>query len=194
MILGRRDVPRADAGRFRDPVRIGWIGSSVNLHELDVIAPALREISRTRRVVLVVISDEAVSVDGVVVENVPWSLDSQADRVADLDIGIMPLADSPWSRGKCSYKLLQYMAAGLPAVASPVGMNVEVVEDGRSGLFATETRGWVGALERLMDDPALAGAVGREGRKVVESRFGYPEQARRWKEFLVGVSGVRVDG
>ena len=135
-----------------------------------------------------------LGLDGVVVENVPWSLDSKAERVADLDIGIMPLADSPWSRGKCSYKLLQYMAAGLPAVASPVGMNVEVVEDGRSGLFATETRGWVGALERLMDDPALAGAVGREGRKVVESRFGYPEQARRWKEFLVGVSGVRVDG
>ena len=191
------DVPRAtpacpgERAQTGEPVRIGWLGGPGNLHELAAVAPALREIASRWRIVLVVISEATVAFDGVPVEHVRWTLGTQEQELANLDVGIMPLADSPWARGKCSYKLLQYMAAELPVVASPVGMNTEVVEDGRNGLLASGPAEWRGALERLLADRALAGTLAAAGRQSVEARFGYPLQARRWKEFLARLSGAR---
>jgi glycosyltransferase involved in cell wall biosynthesis len=185
------DVPLARVGRFGEPVRIGWIGSAVNLHELDAAAPALRDLARRRRLVLVVISDGTLELPGVPVEHVPWKLETQERELARLDVGIMPLADSAWARGKCAYKLLQYMAAGLPVVSSPVGMNVRVVDHGRNGLLAVDRTEWVGALERLLRDPDLAAKLALAGRETVEAEYGYPRQASRWAEFLAGLSDAR---
>lgn len=183
------DVPRARATRDGGPVRIGWLGSRVNLHELESAGPALRNLAGRHEIVVVVISDSPVALDGVPTEHVPWELATQERALADLDVGIMPLVDSPWSRGKCSYKLLQYMAAELPVVASPVGMNAEVVTDGRNGLLAVDDPEWGHALESLIADPTLAAKLARAGRETVEADFGYPAQARRWKDFLDGFVG-----
>ena len=116
-------VPRTESGRFAEPVRIGWIGSPRNLDALAMLASPLRDLARRRAIVLVVISEASLELEGVPMEHVPWKLAEQEQVLANLDIGVMPLEDSPWSRGKCAYKLLQYMAAELPVVASPVGMN-----------------------------------------------------------------------
>jgi glycosyltransferase involved in cell wall biosynthesis len=188
------DVPRAAAGRFGDPVRIGWLGGAVNLRELEAAGPALRDLARLRRVVLVVISDGTLELPGVPVEHVPWTLETQERELARLDVGIMPLADSPWARGKCAYKLLQYMAAGLPVVASPVGMNVRVVDHGRNGLLAADRAEWLAALERLLRDADLAAKLGLAGRETVEAEYAYPRQAGRWSEFLAGLSGAAGRG
>jgi glycosyltransferase involved in cell wall biosynthesis len=193
------DVPRVSSADRPGPSRVGWIGAPGNLDSLRAIAPALREISRRRDLVLVVISetgfDETASeMEGVLVEHVPWALASQERAIADLDVGIMPLDDSPWSRGKCAYKLLQYMAAGLPTVASPVGMNAQVVTHEENGLLAASRDDWVAALEALLSDPTLRARLGMAGRETVERRFSYPHQARRWYDFLEQVAGTDSGG
>lgn len=183
------DVPRARPGHFADPVRIGWIGGPGNLDALARLASPLRALARRRRIVLVVISEARLELEGVATEHVPWELVGQEQVLASLDIGVMPLEDSPWARGKCAYKLLQYMAAGLPVVASPVGMNCELVADGRNGLLAATPHDWETALERLLADVELAGKLGRAGRETVAATFGYPTQAARWRDFAAGLSG-----
>ncbi len=182
------DVPRVVPGRFGEPVRIGWLGSPGNLETLAMLASPLRELARRRRIVLVVISEASFELEGVPTEHVPWKLALQERALANLDVGVMPIGDSPWSRGKCAYKLLQYMAAELPVVASPVGMNSDVVRDGQNGLLAATPDEWGSAVERLLADPDLAGKLGRAGRETVEAGFGYPAQAARWRDFLAGLS------
>ena len=100
-----------------------------------------------------------------------WSEDAEAEVVKGFDIGIMPLPDDPWSRGKCAYKLIQYMAAGLPVVASPVGMNRQVVEPGINGFLATGTEDWRTALASLAADPDLRRRMGEAGRQRVRERY-----------------------
>ena len=188
------DVPRGIPGRFGDPVRIGWIGSPRNLDALETLASPLRELARRRRIVLVVVSEASFELEGVPTEHVPWELAYQEQVLANLDVGVMPLEDSPWARGKCAYKLLQYMAAELPVVASPVGMNSELVDDGRNGLLAATSDEWGSAVDRLLTDAELAGKLARAGRETVEAGFGYPAQAARWRDFLAGLSGTKDRG
>ena len=182
------DVSRAVPGSHGGPLRIGWIGSPGNLPELAALAPALRDLATRRRFVLVVISERSLDLAGIDVEHVPWTLASQERALAALDVGLMPLADTPWSRGKCAYKLLQYMAAGLPVVSSPVGMNTRVVRDGENGFLAKDAGEWSRALERLEGDPSLRARLGQAGRRRVEAEFGYAAQAARWQAFLEQVA------
>jgi len=188
------DVPRAASRRSGAPVRIGWLGSPGNLDSLAMLAAPLRALASRRAIVLVVISEQSVEFEGVPCEHVPWTLARQEQALSQLDIGVMPLVDSPWTRGKCAYKLLQYMAAELPVVASPVGMNAEVVEHGRNGLLAASEAAWEQELEGLVVDTARAGALAAEGRRTVEAGFGYPGQALRWRDFLAGLSSVQIAG
>ena len=98
------------------------------------------------------------------VEQYGWSLETEVDLLANFDIGLMPLPDDPWTRGKGGYKLLQYGAVGLPVVASPVGVNREIVVDGVTGFLAESDTEWVDALARLIDDPDLRQTMGQAGR------------------------------
>ena len=188
------DVPRAVPRRAGAPVRIGWIGSPGNLDSLAMLAAPLRALARRRAIVFVVVSEQSIELEGVPSEHLPWTLARQEKALSQLDIGVMPLVDSPWARGKCAYKLLQYMAAELPVVASPVGMNAELVDHGRNGLVAATPTAWEHALEQLVTDPELAGKLGAEGRRTVEAGFGYPAQALRWRDFLAGLSSTRIAG
>jgi glycosyltransferase involved in cell wall biosynthesis len=104
--------------------------------------------------------------------------------IARMDIGIMPLLDSPWERGKCGYKIIQYMACGLPVVASPVGANVDIVRDGENGLLAADDAAWRHALERLIANPALRARMGRAGRALVETEYSLMVQAPRLADIL----------
>ncbi len=183
------EVPRAEPLAGEGPVRIGWLGAPHNFAELRSLEPALRDLAQRRDFVLVVVSEEPFEMPGVPVEHVPWQLASQEEEIARLDVGVMPLVDSPWTRGKCAYKLLQYMAAGVPAVASPVGMNTEVVRHGENGFLAESPSQWVRALDELASDPALARRLGDAGRRTVEADFGYDRVAGLWKGLLAEVPG-----
>jgi glycosyltransferase involved in cell wall biosynthesis len=105
------------------------------------------------------------------VERVPWSSASEAHSLAGAHIGVMPLTDDAWSRGKCAFKLLQYMAAALPCVASPVGANKEAVLDGINGYHATSVDEWERSLEKLIVSPQLRLKLGASGRQHVEQRY-----------------------
>jgi glycosyltransferase involved in cell wall biosynthesis len=160
---------------FADPKEaptIVWIGSPENLIYLDMIRPALARLSkRYRTLKMRVICSEFPDWNDVSVERVPWSSATEAHSLAGAHIGVMPLTDDAWSRGKCAFKLLQYMAAALPCVASPVGANTEAVMNGINGYHATDVDEWERSLEKLILSPELRASFGAQGRQHVEQRY-----------------------
>jgi glycosyltransferase involved in cell wall biosynthesis len=150
-------------------VRLVWIGGPSTLRYLREIGPALNEIGRRfPRVVLRVICNTFFDLESLAVEKRMWS---QATEAADLnasDIGLSPLPDNRFTRGKCGFKILQYQAAGLPVVASPVGVNAQYVQDGITGFLAADTAQWVDRLCLLLENPERRVSLGRAARRAVE--------------------------
>lgn len=162
-----------------DVLTIGWIGTRSTLPHLALAGEALAQACAGGRARLRLIANQTLDLPGVPVEFVPWREDQEAALLSGVDVGIMPLPDAPWERGKCAYKLIQYMAAGRPVVASPVGANAEVVVDGQTGFLATTTSEWISALTALRDDTGLRGAMGAAGRQRIEQRYCLQVQADR---------------
>jgi glycosyltransferase involved in cell wall biosynthesis len=186
-----------DVGRFRPKTKdddgevvIGWIGVSRNLRYVAAIESALRHVLTTSgRVRLRIVSDQAPQLPSLPrnqVDFAAWSAESEVEQLQRMDIGIMPLADSVWERGKCSFKMLQYMACGLPVVVSPVGMNAEVLALGQCGFGATCEREWVDALQAQIESSALRKKLGAEGRRLAETRFSTRVLAPRLAQILLG--------
>jgi len=123
---------------------------------------------------------------------VPWSEASEISAIQQMDIGIMPLQDDPWERGKNGYKLIQYMACGLPVVASPVGVNTEIVQVGKNGLLASSEVEWREALDRLIDDANLRQTMGSEGRKRIVETYSIQVQGPRIAKLLAEVAEQRI--
>lgn len=150
-------------------MNVGWIGIPLNAHYLSIIAPALRAVQGVNlQVVGGAVPGELA---GIKAESFPWTEDTEIEQIAGFDVGIMPLHDTPWERGKCAYKLLQVMAAGKPVIASPVGANREVVHHGVNGFLADTPDQWAEALRALAADPALRQRMGEEARKTVADRY-----------------------
>jgi glycosyltransferase involved in cell wall biosynthesis len=162
-----------------DPLRVVWIGSPSTAQYLATIAGPLEQLKDRISFIFRVIGAEPPQIPGVLVEKVVWSEESEASAIGTCDIGIMPLPDTPWERGKCAYKLVQYMACGLPTIASPVGANNDVVENGVTGFFAANTSEWVSAIEKLMLDPGLRERMGLAGREKVINMLSLRAQANR---------------
>jgi glycosyltransferase involved in cell wall biosynthesis len=169
--------PRSAGG----PVVIGWIGSPSTWPQVRPLLPLLRRFCATGRVRFRVVGAGA-GARGDLFEGmdlVDWREDSEIAEVQAMDIGIMPLTDSPFVRGKSGYKLIQYMGCGLPVVASPIGVNAEIVEDGRTGFLADGEESWQSALEQLVADPDLRRRMGEEGRARAVGRYSLASQAPR---------------
>ncbi|MEQ8281073.1 MAG: glycosyltransferase [Deltaproteobacteria bacterium] len=175
------------------PLRVVWVGLGHNLRHLATLDPVWRRLaSDGTDVELVVVSNESFETNECRVENVAWSLEAQEQTIASCDVGVMPLdADSPWTRGKCAYKLLQYMAAELPVVGSDVGMNREVVVPGEEGFLARDTEAWVEALSRIAASADSRAKMGAAGRRRVETTYTYDAVADRWAELLERLTPLR---
>lgn len=156
---------------------IGWMGTSGNLKYLHGIEPALlRVLAQWKDVDLLVVSDKAPAFRQLPASRVvyrPWSEESEVADIQAMSLGLMPLQDSEWARAKCSFKMLQYMACGVPAVVSPVGMNREVAAHG-GALLAHGIDGWVDALASLLRDEPLRQSLGGAAREVVERYYATP--------------------
>lgn len=113
-----------------------------------------------------------------------WTEASEAALVQQFDIGIMPLNNSLWERGKCGYKLIQYMGCGLPVVGSPIGVNEDLIQEGENGFKPINTAEWTEALERLVLAPDLRRSMGNAGRRLVEERYNLDVAFRSWKELF----------
>jgi glycosyltransferase involved in cell wall biosynthesis len=120
-----------------------------------------------------------ISLDGVPLEVRAWSEPTEIENIQSIDVGIMPLPDEPYERGKCGYKLLQYMACGRPVIASPVGVNRQIVDDGVNGLFATTLTDWTHAIEKLRQNPEMRRTMGAAARLKVEGAYSLQVQAPR---------------
>ncbi len=149
---------------------IGWIGSMSTAIYLEKLRPIFSELSQKYSFKFRVVG-ASVQWSDVPVESIPWSESQEVPLVQSFDIGIMPLLDSPWERGKCGFKLIQYMACGKPIVADSVGANVEIVDNGQSGYLVSEKMSWSQALEKLLLEAPLRADMGRRGRERFKNRY-----------------------
>ena len=152
--------------------RIGWIGTpSTWTAFMTPLTRVLTETAAAEGARLLVVGAGKAAASHPMLENRAWTEETEAASIQDMDIGVMPLTDTPWARGKCGYKLIQYMACGLPVVASPVGVNAEIVKHGVNGFLATTEAEWRAALVTLLRNPDLRRKLGAEGRRKVEAQY-----------------------
>ncbi len=164
-----RPREEAVAAEHRDGPVIGWIGTRSNLQYLIGIEPALERILNARPDArLRVVSDASPRFQRIAADRFEfrkWSASREVADVQDMDVGIMPLTDGPWERGKCAFKLLQYLACGVPVVASPIGVNASILAAADLGIAAVSASDWEDALSALLDDAALSRRLGEAGRQ-----------------------------
>jgi glycosyltransferase involved in cell wall biosynthesis len=181
-----------DTDRYTPTRRIGsgrilvWTGSSSNLRFLEPMKPAL-QLARTKWPDLLVriVCDRPPSFDlGAPVEFIEWNVASEVEAVRTADIGIMPLPNDEWTQGKCGYKLLQYMACGLPSISAPYGIISDMIDAGTCGLAAQDTEEWLDSLERLVDDKELRRLMGEAARYRAETIYSVKAVYPRWHDVL----------
>jgi len=159
--------------RNQGPVTIGWSGSITTIQHFQHALPFLRVIKDRfgDRVAFRVIGDGTYHEPSLGIQGMPWRKDTELQDLAGIDIGIMPLPDDPWARGKCGLKGLQYMGLGMPTIMSPVGVNTEIIQDGVNGYLADGTEEWVQKVATLVEDADLRRRMGGEARRTVEERY-----------------------
>jgi glycosyltransferase involved in cell wall biosynthesis len=163
---------------------------------LDIVAPVLKELQDKGLIKFRVVCSQPPRLPGLTVEFRPWQLEQEVELLQDCHIGIMPLPDTEWARGKCALKLLQYMSVGMAAVASPVGVNREIISDGETGYLAVTEQDWRARLTRLCQDAVLREQMGRAARTAVEERYSLnawgPRLAKQYQEIADEARAVRV--
>lgn len=150
---------------------IGWIGSSSTYPLLQDLAPVLTTILKKYNARLLIVGAKGEGFSGLPVEWLEWSEDTEVHLIQRMSIGIMPLRNTPFCLGKCGYKLIQYMACARPVIASPVGVNSQIVNNGVNGFLAENAQQWHEAFEQLLSDAQLRQKMGRQGRLLVEQKY-----------------------
>lgn len=156
-------------------VTIGWVGNHENLIYLRRLENVFKRLQAEtdRHFVLKVISDEPLNINAINVINIKWSLDKEYHDLDDIDIGIMPLSDDDWSKGKCAFKILQFMSMSVPVIASPVGMNNDVIIHSLNGFLAEDEDDWIYYLLILINNKDLRNKMGNSGSELVKSKYTY---------------------
>jgi glycosyltransferase involved in cell wall biosynthesis len=174
--------------RAPGPIRVGWTGSSTSLTYLEMFAPVLREANARLPIELHVHSDREPVLAGLPYVFRPWRPETEPEELGRFDIGIMPMPDDPWARGKSAMKALLCMAMGIPVVAADVGTNRDVIASGINGLLAGTPQDWLAALDRLVRDAGERLRLGAAGRRTVEQRYSKDKCGTRMAEVVLGVA------
>jgi glycosyltransferase involved in cell wall biosynthesis len=164
-------------------IRIGWIGTPETAHYLYIVRAALRSLGSERAIRLVTIGAPPLEDFGVPMEQHPWTENTESEVLQGIHIGIMPLPDQAWERGKCAYKLIQYMACGRPVIASPVGVNRDIVTND-VGILASTSIEWTEAFRVLASDPIRRRACGAAARRLIEREYSLEATAPRLVRLL----------
>ena len=188
-----RFVPAPDAftqnGSRRTPV-VGWIGSPTTGSYIRALGPVLRRVGEHHQFVLRVSgAGEPLAIEGVTTEDMPWTLAGEVGLFNSCDIGVYPLADDEWSKGKCGFKAIEFMACGVPVVAAAVGVNREIIQDGVNGFLASSEDEWVEKIGRLLVDRELRRRFAEAGRRTVEERYSLHVNAPRIAAAIRDVAG-----
>lgn len=160
-------------------ITIGWSGSHSTVQHLDTLRETLIELAKERNFRLRVIGTADYKLPGVDTEAMQWRSETEVTDLERIDIGIMPLPDDRWSKGKCGLKALQYMALGIPTVCSPVEVNSVIIQDGENGFLADSKDEWINKLKQLIDSYELRQKIGSKGRETVERSYSARSQAPR---------------
>jgi len=183
--------PAKTNGAHRDQVVLGWTGSPSTSAYLEMLRPVLARLGgRYPNLSLRVVGADPLDIDGIARETNPWSLEREVDDLREFDIGLNPVPNDPWTRGKGGYKLLQYMAVGLPVVTSPVGINRQLVEDGQSGFWADSAEEWEQRLAALIESPELRRRMGERGREKVEGEYSLGVSSGKLAQLLRQLGGA----
>lgn len=154
-----------------ETITIGWSGSFSTIQHLDTIRTVLEELGRTENYKLRVIGTPSYKVPGVDTEAMQWRSATELEDLRAIDIGLMPLPDEDWTKGKCGLKALQYMALGIPTICSPVGVNSTIIKDGTNGFLADGRDEWIEKIKRLIHSADLRRKLGKAGRETVEREY-----------------------
>lgn len=166
------------------PVVIGWTGSHSTLKYLDSLVPILQQLAYEHRFRFLVITDRPPKTDLSVIDFVPWQQDTEVDDLLRMHIGVMPLPDDPWAQGKCGFKALQYMAVGIPAVVSPVGVNARIVTHGVEGYHCMTDEDWYQYLATLLTNTSERTRMGRAGREKVVEQYSVKANTENFLELF----------
>jgi glycosyltransferase involved in cell wall biosynthesis len=168
-----------------------WIGSRSTLPYLQQAMPAIETAAqKIGRLKLITIADRSVTSDIVQIEHVPWSLSTEAEALARGDIGIAPTPKDQWTAGKSGFKIIQYMATGLPTIATPVGANAAIVTNGVDGILPATDAHWPDAIVRLATDTAARREMGLAARKTVDRLYTHERAAKVWRDVLSNSKGM----
>jgi len=177
-----------DAVKATEAPVVGWVGHADNIPFLESLEEPLREVARRHPDFrLVVVADRPPKIDGVPIEFRVWNLENEISCFDGIKVGLMPLDDTPWTRAKCAFKALQYMALGIPTIASPVGMNRDVIEEGVNGFLATSPSDWAERLRGLLDNPDLCSRFAEKGRRTVVEQYSLERISSRLISLLGGL-------
>jgi glycosyltransferase involved in cell wall biosynthesis len=173
-------------------ITIGWSGSFTTVPHFEYIVPALLKIQSKYgdRVKFLMIGVEGYSCNGLNISSIVWNAKSEVGDLHLFDIGIMPLPDDEWTRGKCGMKGLQYMAAGIPTVMSPVGVNKEIIQDNENGFLASTEAEWLDKLTGLIESADLRERIGLNGRKTIEEKYSVKANAPLYLELFNKVLSI----
>lgn len=167
-----RYFPKPKVGS--DKIVIGWIGSPATTPYINLLDGPLKSLSkRYPNVTIELIGASPIAIEGVRIKVKEWRLDTEVEHLQNFDIGIMPLPDDEWTQGKGGYKLLQYMAVGIPCVASPVGINQEIISDGINGYLARSDGDWEEKLSILVENRELRRSMGKKGRQIAVAKYSF---------------------
>jgi glycosyltransferase involved in cell wall biosynthesis len=167
-VVNTADYPVKDH-LLAEPSVVGWIGGASTLRYLSDIAPLFA--SPPRNTIFKIVADKPPTMTGARTVFEKWSGEQEKQMLLSFDVGIMPVRDDIWSRGKCGLKLIQYCAAGLPSVSHPFGVSREIIEEGQSGFLRQHIEEWREAIERLKNDVSLRKRMGRRARAIAEERY-----------------------
>jgi glycosyltransferase involved in cell wall biosynthesis len=184
-----------DTEKYRVPERrektgppvIGWTGSYSTVQHLDTMRGALKKLAEKEPFRLRVIGTPSYECPPVDVQAMPWRAETELEDLSEIDIGMMPLPDDRWSKGKCGLKALQFMARGIPTICSPVGVNTDIIQDDQNGFIAGTEDEWVEKLSRLLRSAELRRRLGDAGRATVEEQYSAITQTPRVYEIFKSV-------
>ncbi len=159
---------------------IGWTGSHSTMHYLDMLLPVFKELEEKHKFELRVISNKEPDFNLKSLKFVPWNKKTEIKDLAQIDIGIMPLTDDPWAKGKCGFKALQYMSLGIPSIVSPVGVNTRIVEHNSTGYVCETNQEWKKTLENLLIEPTPLLEMGKKARTFIQENYSVQSQKQKF--------------
>jgi glycosyltransferase involved in cell wall biosynthesis len=171
----------------KKPVTVGWIGSRSTLRYLVDLEELVRKTPDEKRVIFKIVADRSLNTDAPNVIFEKWTAEQEKSLLLSFDIGVMPLRDDVWSRGKCGLKLIQYMASGLPSITHPIGAAQEIINDGVNGMLRSDMDGWRDAMDVLSGDVKQRARMGQAARQVVEERYSLKVWGPKVREIIEGL-------